>query len=119
MLLGLAVVLALIFGLYKLVKRAADKNDKSVRHQGGMTVVATTPLAPSRSLHLVSVGDELVLVGVAEQSVTPIRVYSAEEAKKLRVEQDATMLTLSQGPADGRLSFGAALLKTLRERTAR
>jgi flagellar protein FliO/FliZ len=121
MVIGLAIVLALIFGLYKLVKRAADKNDKTVRHEGGMTVLATTPLAPSRSLHLVSVGEELVLVGVSEQSVTPIRVYSAEEARKLRLDQTGgpgAMMPLS-GPTDGRPGFGAAFLKTLRERTAR
>jgi flagellar biosynthetic protein FliO len=121
MLIGLAIVLALIFGLYKLVKRAANKNDKTVRHEGGMTVLATTPLAPSRSLHLVSVGEELVLVGVSEQSVTPIRVYSAEEARKLRVDQTGgpgAMVPLA-GPTDGRPGFGAAFLKTLRERTAR
>ena len=120
MLLGLGVVLALIFGIYKLVKRSADRNDKTVRHEGGMVVVATTPLAPSRSLHLVSVGEELVLVGASEQSVTPIRVYSAEEAKRFRVDPTApAMLQLTPGPTDSRPGFGASLLKTLRERTAR
>lgn len=49
-------------------------------------MVATTTLAPNRALHLVRSGDELILLGVTEQSVTPIRVYSAEEAQAMELE---------------------------------
>jgi flagellar protein FliO/FliZ len=41
------------------------------------------PLGPNRALHLVRAGRELVLVGVAEHGVTPIRTYSEEEALEL------------------------------------
>ena len=41
------------------------------------------PLGPNRSLHLVRAGRELVLVGVAEHGVTPIRTYTEEEALEL------------------------------------
>ena len=37
---------------------------------GVIDVVATTTLAQGRALHLVRVGDELVLVGATEQSIT-------------------------------------------------
>src|SRR5262249_43891753 len=83
MLLALGIVIGLIFGLYKLLRRTAGRNDTTVRADGRMTVVASTPLAHSRSLHLVRVGEELVLVGSGEQAVTPIRVYSAEEARTI------------------------------------
>ena len=49
----------------------------------GLETVATLPLGPNRSLHLVRAGDELVLVGVAEHGVTPIRTYSEDEARAL------------------------------------
>jgi flagellar protein FliO/FliZ len=41
------------------------------------------PLGPNRALHLVRAGRELVLVGVAEHGVTPIRTYTEEEALEL------------------------------------
>jgi flagellar biogenesis protein FliO len=59
-------------------------------------VVATTPLAQGRALHLVRVGDELVLVGATEQSITRIG------------DVDATVLGASQGNA-GNGEFQAML----------
>jgi flagellar biosynthetic protein FliO len=119
MLIGLAIVLAIIFGLYKLLKRSADKNDKGIKaHGAGMTVVASTPLAQSRALHLVQVGQELVLVGSSEQGVTPIRIYGPEEARKLGFDSrtDLPPIVPLQGERPG---FGSALVETLRKRTAR
>jgi flagellar protein FliO/FliZ len=82
---GLFVVLAVVYGLYWLLKSAArSKNGAS---DARMQVVATTTLAQGRSLHLVRAGEELILIGVAEQAITPIRVYSAEEAQRLELEQ--------------------------------
>jgi flagellar biosynthetic protein FliO len=120
MLLGLAVVLALIFGLYKLLRRSAAKNDKTVRDDGFIGVVSSTPLAPSRSLHLVRVGDELVLVASSEQSVTPVRVYSKEEARRLGVDPELAAPALPFSPAPtGRPGFGPALVESLKRMTAR
>ena len=87
LLLALGIVIALILGLYKLLRRTANgatRNDRAVRGDGKMAIVASTPLAHSRSLHVVRVGEELVLVGAAEQAVTPIRVYSGVEARICR-----------------------------------
>jgi flagellar biosynthetic protein FliO len=141
MLLGLAIVLAIIFALYKLLKRSASKNDKGVRAHGEMTVVASTPLAQSRALHLVRVGDELVLVGSSEQGVTPIRVYTAEEVRRLGFDPTASLPALAPAAGSGSSGFGSgfgflpgspsgsgsgpgggfgpALLETLRKMTAR
>ena len=38
------------------------------------------PLGPNRSLHMIRAGREIVLVGVAEHGVAPIRSYTEEEA---------------------------------------
>lgn len=87
MVLGLAIVLALIFGLYWLLKRTGRKNDSTVADDGFIGVVSSTPLGPQRSMHLVRVGDELVLLAASEQNVTPVRVYSPEEARRLGVDR--------------------------------
>src|SRR5690606_9563730 len=44
---------------------------------GVIDVVATTALAQGRALHLVRVGEELVLVGATEQSITRIGDFDA------------------------------------------
>ncbi len=118
MLLGLAVVSALIFGLYKVLKRTAAKGDKTVRDDGWMQVVSSTPIGPSRSLHLVRVGNEVVLLASSEQSVTPVRVYGAEEAERLGV--DAVPAQIGGGRrVSGNPGFGKALVESLRRLTAR
>jgi flagellar biosynthetic protein FliO len=115
---GLAIVVALILGLYKFLKRSSAKNDRTVRDDGWMRVVSSTPLAPARSLHLVRVGDEVVLLASSEQSVTTVRVYSAEEAKRLGVELDD--LPEDAGGKNGaNPRFGTALVESLKRITAR
>jgi flagellar protein FliO/FliZ len=119
MLIGLAIVIALIYGLYKLLKRSSNRNDKTVADDGWMGVLSTTPLAPSRSLHLVRVGEELILLGSSDGSVTPIRVYSSEEARALGVDP-RTARALPPGRTSGGVSgLGGSLLEGLKRMTAR
>jgi flagellar protein FliO/FliZ len=47
----------------------------------GMRSEAVVALGPNRSLHLVRTGRDLVLLGVAEHGVTPIRTYTEDEAR--------------------------------------
>ncbi|MDP9384812.1 MAG: flagellar biosynthetic protein FliO [Actinomycetota bacterium] len=79
---GLAVVIGVIYGLHWVLKQI--KASREERHSGtGLGTLATLPLGPNRSLHLVRAGSELVLVGVGEHGVTPIRTYSDAEARQL------------------------------------
>jgi flagellar protein FliO/FliZ len=79
---GLAIVLAVIYGIAWVLKQV--RSSKEERHRGsGLQSTAVVPLGPNRALHLVRAGRELVLVGVAEHGVTPIRTYSEEEALEL------------------------------------
>jgi flagellar protein FliO/FliZ len=100
---GLAIVLGVIYGLHWVLKQV--KSSKEERHSGtGLGSVATLPLGPNRSLHLVRAGAELVLVGVGEHGVTPIRTYSEAEALDLGLvaaddEDDAPSSTA--GPFGG------------------
>jgi flagellar protein FliO/FliZ len=76
---GLAIVLAVIYGVAWVLKQV--KRSKEERGQGtSLETAAVVALGPNRSLHLVRAGRELVLVGVAEHGVTPIRTYSEDEA---------------------------------------
>ena len=79
---GLAIVLFVIYGIAWVLKQV--KRSKEDRGQGtSLETTAVVALGPNRSLHLVRAGRELVLVGVAEHGVTPIRTYTEEEAIEL------------------------------------
>ncbi len=110
---GLAVVLGVIYGVYWLLKSSARA--KSGRGDERIGVIATTPLAPNRSLHLVRAGDELILVGATDQSITPLRVYTADEAILVEGGGIDAPLQLPRATPSGRESF----LEILRKRTAR
>src|SRR5215208_2015383 len=77
---GLAIVIAVIYGLYWVLKQVkASREDKASGQ--GLAALATLPLGPNRSLQLVRAGREIVLIGVSEHGVTGVRTYSEEEAE--------------------------------------
>lgn len=79
---GLAVVIGVIYGLHWILKQV--KTGREQRSTGGgLDVLSTLQLGPGRALHLVRSGSEIMLVGSAEHGVTPIRVYSEDEARTL------------------------------------
>jgi flagellar biosynthetic protein FliO len=78
MLFGLIVVLGAIYGIHWLLKKwGASRLQGVTGRTGVIDVVATTALAQGRSLHLVRVGEELVLVGATDQSITRIGEVNA------------------------------------------
>jgi flagellar protein FliO/FliZ len=84
---GLAVVLGVIYGLHWVLKQV--KASKEERSSGqGLAPLATLSLGPNRSLQLVRTGAEIVLLGVGEGGVTPIRTYTEAEARKLGLLSD-------------------------------
>jgi flagellar protein FliO/FliZ len=79
---GLVVVIGVIYGLSWVLKQV--KNSREEKASGnGLKPIATMPLGTNRSLHLVRAGEEVVLLGVAENGVTPIRTYGENEARAL------------------------------------
>jgi flagellar protein FliO/FliZ len=77
---GLAIVIGVIYGVAWVLKQV-KKGREGKATGGGLAAVASVPLGPNRSVALVRAGCELVLVGVAEQGVTPIRTYTIEQAQ--------------------------------------
>jgi flagellar protein FliO/FliZ len=84
---GLAVVIGVIYGLYWVLKQVkAAREDKALGT--GLQTLATLPLGQNRSMQLIRAGDEVVLVGVGEGGVTPIRTYGEYEARALGLLAD-------------------------------
>jgi flagellar protein FliO/FliZ len=112
---GLAVVIGVIYGLYWVLKQVKSSREEKATGQG-LAALATLPLGAQRSLQLVRAGRELHLVGVSEHGVTPVRTYSEEEAEA------AGLLELDAEPGDSGGNAGGAwggVLNELRRRTVR
>jgi flagellar protein FliO/FliZ len=79
MLFGLLVVVGVIYGVYWILKKVKAGKEEQASGRG-LATLATLPLGPGRSLHMVRAGGEVVIIGVGEHGVTPIRTYTEEEA---------------------------------------
>jgi flagellar protein FliO/FliZ len=118
---GLAVVIGVIYGLYWILKQVKSSREEKATGQG-LAALATLPLGAQRSLQLVRAGRELHLVGVSEHGVTPVRTYSEDEAEAaglldLDVEDDEP----SRNGRNGRNGKGGlgTVIEELRRRTVR
>ncbi len=124
---GLAIVIAVIYGLYwvlKQVKKAREEQSSG----SGLHSLASLPLGPNRSLHMIRAGRDIVLVGVAEHGVQPIRSYTEEEAYEAGLISDDDDEPSDPGNGGGLVpkagfvkpteAIGTALTR-LRERTVR
>jgi flagellar protein FliO/FliZ len=97
-LIGLAIVVGIIFALHWILKQAkASKEGKA--SGAGLAPIATLPMGGGRSVQLLRAGKELVLVGVGEQGITPIRRYSEDEARELGLLPTEEDVSESEAPA--------------------
>lgn len=76
---GLAIVLAVIYGLYWVLKQLKASREEATRGEG-LATVSSIGLGPNRGLHLVRAGADYILIGVGEHAITPIRTYTEAEA---------------------------------------
>jgi flagellar protein FliO/FliZ len=107
---GLAIVIGVIYGLYWILKQVKASREAGAEGTG-LKTLATLPLGQNRAMHLIRAGDEVVLVGVGEGGVTPIRTYGEHEARALGLLADDAELptTIELPAADARPSFIEAL----------
>ena len=110
---GLVIVVALIYVVAWVLKRVKRQGGNASGN--GLTQLASLPLGAGRSIALIRAGKEVVLVGIAEHGVTPIRTYTEAEviAGGLDLPED---LTPDYESADDRAS---GLLHLLRRLTVR
>lgn len=95
---GLAIVIGVIYGVAWVLRQV--KASRQPRATGsGLAALASVPLGSGRSVQLVRAGTELVLLGVAEQGVVPIRTYTQEEARAAGLVDDDGMLILPDADA--------------------
>jgi flagellar protein FliO/FliZ len=98
---GLAIVIGVIYGVAWVLRQV--KASRQPRATGtGLATLASVPLGPNRSVHLVRAGRDLVLLGVAEQGVVPIRTYTEEEAYTAGLIDEDGMLILPDDETPGR-----------------
>ncbi|HUA47936.1 MAG TPA: flagellar biosynthetic protein FliO [Solirubrobacteraceae bacterium] len=81
---GLFIVIAVIYGIAWIMKHAKKSKARPTGH--GLSQVANLPLGSGRSVAVVRAGREILVVGVAENGVTPIRSYTEAEAIALGIE---------------------------------
>ena len=114
---GLAVVIGVIYGLYWILKQVKSSREEKASGQG-LAALATLPLGPNRSLQLVRAGREIVLIGVSEHGVTGVRTYTEDEAEAaglLDLEADAQ----AGDPGGNRNRAWGGVVDELRRRTVR
>jgi flagellar protein FliO/FliZ len=98
---GLAIVIGVIYGVAWVLRQV--KASRQPRATGtGLAALASVPLGSGRAVHLVRAGTDLVLLGVAEQGVVPIRTYTEEEARAAGLVDEDGMLILPEDETDRR-----------------
>jgi len=120
---GLAIVLAVIYGLYWVLKQVKASRETAASGSG-LQSLATVPLGPNRSMHLVRAGQELVLVGVSEQAVVPIRIYAEAEALAAGLldapaDEDGEVVPTAKTAPPSLGAFVKDLLTRVQQRTVR
>jgi flagellar protein FliO/FliZ len=114
---GLAIVIGVIYGLYWILKQVKSSREEKATGQG-LAALATLPLGAQRSLQLVRAGRELHLVGVSEHGVTPVRTYSEEEADAAGLLDLEAEEEPAQGGRGGKSGLNT-VIQELRRRTVR
>jgi flagellar protein FliO/FliZ len=107
---GLAIVIAVIWGLAWIMRQVKAGRDPSITSAGLASVAALT-LGTGRSVHLVRAGNDYVLLGSTEHGVAPIHRYTEEQAR------DAGLLLPDAPPERSRLAAAASQIFTPRAAT--
>lgn len=108
---GLAIVIAVIWGL-SWILRQFKAGRQPQAPSGGLASVAALTLSSGRSVHLVRAGNDYVLLGSAEQGVVPIQRYTEQQAR------EAGLLDAAEARGPRRLARIPALLDARARRPA-
>jgi flagellar protein FliO/FliZ len=114
---GLAVVIGVILGLHWVLKQVKASREESASGSG-LTSLATLPLGPNRSLHVVRAGGEILVVGATEHGITPLRAYPEDEARASGLLEEQPEVIEVRPPGRPALPV-AGLVDTLRAWTVR
>lgn len=84
---GLAIVIAVIWGLTWILRQVKSGREPRVS-AGGLSSIAALTLSAGRSVHLVRAGNDYLLVGSSEHGVVPIHRYSEQQAREAGLLSD-------------------------------
>jgi flagellar biosynthetic protein FliO len=120
-LIGLAIVVVVIVVLYAIVRRVHRGRMPGSSGSHTITVLDTVGIGAQRSLHLVRVGDRVVLIGATDHAITALQELTPEEAEDAGLTDraataDEIALALAQPPAE---AANRGLLDSIRDRTTR
>lgn len=116
---GLAIVLAVIWGLTWVLKQFKAKGTGKAAGSG-LQSLASLPLGSGRSLALVRAGSEYVLLGIAEHGVIPVHRYSEAEARAAGLlSLDGSNPLLIEGAAGGAQQLPPTASQSLLDRMRR
>ncbi len=110
---GLAIVIAVIWGLSWILKQAKSRRAGPDSPSTGLSSIAALPLSAGRTVHLVKAGNDYLLLGSAEHGVMPIHRYTEEEAREAGLldvvdVQPRPRRALLRQPSGGSLGTGGA-----------
>jgi flagellar protein FliO/FliZ len=109
---ALVIVIAVIYAVARILRAVKGRDQRA--SGDGLRHLATLPLGTNKSLALVRSGSDIVLVGVSESGVTPIKTYTEAEAvaNGLTAVDEPTRAADDADPANG-------WLESLRRMTVR
>jgi flagellar protein FliO/FliZ len=113
MIVVLALVLAAIYGVYRLMKSLAKPK---AADNSSLRMLASSSLGAGKALHIVALGSKAYLIGVTEASVNLVAEVVDKEYLDALILEAAT-LPEKAGPGAGR-DFGEMLTKLLGGRRA-
>ena len=87
---GLAIVIAVIWGLYWVMRQVKTGRHTRGAPADGLSTVAALTIASGRSVHLVRAGSDYLLLGSGEHGLVPLHRYSEEEAVEAGLMAPAT-----------------------------
>ena len=139
---GLAIVIAVIWGLSWILRQVKSGREPQQAPSTGLASVAALTLGSGRTLHLVRAGNDYVLLGGGEHGLLPIYRYTEEQAREAglpTIEEpavrtrrftrapemtaggaDRSMVTVGTRPDPMRMgSASSGLIERMREMTVR
>ena len=97
---GLALVLAILIGLYWALRRWAPGRTAG-RPMGGLRLVGRLPLGPRKYLGLVKVADQVLVIGVCDGSITTLATIDDPEQVALLSAGDKKAFGKAMAAAGG------------------
>jgi flagellar protein FliO/FliZ len=112
---GLAIVIAVIWGLSWILRQVKAGRDGTGSDQssGGLSTVATLQLGSGRSVHLVRAGSEYVLLGSAEHGLMPIHRYTEEQAREVGLLAEVPPQRSRRASLAAQISGGRGLISAV------